>query len=72
MSVRVYIDIDRCDGCPFVEVKRTMGAGYAHNYYCTAVKRVNNKLAGYVEYNSEIPTPPSWCPFRKENENAGE
>lgn len=67
MGVQVVVEVERCDECPFVEIKRTNGAGYAHDYYCSAVKRVNNKLARYVEYLSEIPAPPSWCPFRKDS-----
>lgn len=62
--MRIYIDIAKCNECPFVVVKRTEGAGYAEDFYCG--KNKNKKIAGYVEYASEMPKePPEWCPFRK-------
>lgn len=67
IEVTVSIPVGRCDECPFIEQKRTIGAGYAFDYFCKALKRGNNKIAGYVEYDSEIPPVPQWCPFRKEN-----
>lgn len=64
MSVKIQIEINNCTECSKVVVERTEGAGYAFDYTCT----VNNKLvAGYVEYDSEMPKEvPSWCPLSVE------
>ena len=59
------IPIGRCDECPLVEVRRTMGAGDAYDYFCGKTK---DKIVGYVEWDCEIPPVPLWCPFYiKEN-----
>ena len=57
----VTIQVGRCDECPFHYTERTIGAGYAFDYFCKAAE--NRKITGYVEYPSEIPAVPSWCPF---------
>ena len=41
--------------------ERTAGAGYAFDFFCKAAD--NRKITGYVEWESEIPPVPSWCPF---------
>lgn len=61
----VFVEIKRCDERPHHNTKLTKGYGYAEDYYCGATYD-NRKIAGYVETPSEIPTPPQWCPFRKE------
>ena len=62
----VFVGVGRCDECPFVKVSRTPKAGYAHDFVCT---KADKTIATYVEYDSEIPPVPQWCPFRvKENE----
>lgn len=64
----VLIEVGRCDECPFVELIRTMGAGHAYDYYCKANKKFPKMIAYYVEYDSEIPPVPEWCPFKKKEE----
>lgn len=59
------IPIGRCDDCPFVEVSRTPRAGYAHDYLCS---KTNKTIINYVEYDSEIPPIPDWCPYRLKGE----
>ena len=34
----VLLPIGRCDECPLVEVRRTMGAGDAYDYFCGKTK----------------------------------
>lgn len=58
----ITINIGRCDECPYCDTERTMGAGYAFDYFCKASKK-KKKIVGYVEYDSEIPPVPAWCPF---------
>lgn len=57
----ISINIGRCDECPFHYTKRTPGAGCADDYYCKATN--GKKIVGYVEWESEIPSVPTWCPF---------
>lgn len=61
-----FVPIGRCDDCPFVEVSRTLGAGYAHDYLC---RKTQKTIVSYVEYDSEIPPVPQWCPFKIKEEN---
>ena len=61
-----FVPIGRCDECPFVEVSRTPRAGYAHDYFCT---KADKMIMTYVEYDSEIPPVPQWCPFRVKEDN---
>ena len=60
------IPVGRCDQCRFVYQTRTPRAGYAFDYFCKAVETPNGpkKIVGYVEYDSEIPEIPDWCPYR--------
>jgi hypothetical protein len=48
------------------ETERTIGAGYAFDYLCKACGK--RKIVGYVEWDSEIPPVPDWCPFRIKSE----
>jgi hypothetical protein len=61
--VTIKLSVGRCDTCPFVEKTRTPHAGYAHDYYCKLTPN-RTMIVGYVEYDSEIPEVPDWCPFR--------
>ena len=57
----IGFEIEKCEECPFVKLTRTTGAGFAYDYWCSK----NNKLiVGYVEYPSEIPIVPNWCPCK--------
>ena len=64
------IPVGRCDECRFCYKTRTPNAGYAYDYYCEAMKSIFGKfkIVGYVEYDSEIPPIPEWCPFRIKEE----
>lgn len=68
-EVVVTIDVGRCDECPFVTTERTPNAGFAFDYFCTACKNKYTgklkRITSYVEWDSEIPPVPDWCPFRK-------
>lgn len=57
----ITIPVGRCDECPFHYTDYTRGAGCADDYFCKVAG--DRKIAGYVEYASEIPPAPSWCPF---------
>ena len=62
----VVVGVGRCDECPCVEQERTPRAGYAFDYFCKACRDMNGKpklISSYVEYDSEIPEVPDWCPF---------
>jgi hypothetical protein len=41
----------------------TKGAGCATDYYCILA---NKKIAGYVEWDREMPEVPEWCPIRSD------
>lgn len=59
------IPVGRCDECRFCRVERTPRAGCAYDYVCTAT---NKTITTYVEWDSEIPAIPHWCPFRIKGE----
>lgn len=61
----VLIPIENRTQCPHCKTKLTKGYGYATDYICYATSNTRI-IAGYVEWDSEIPKePPEWCPFRK-------
>lgn len=65
-NVRLFVVLG-CHKCPNVESRRTPGAGYAEDYWCTAVTP-QQKVAGYVEWNSQKRKDqdfPDWCPLEK-------
>lgn len=62
----IGFEIEKCDECPFVQLERTQGAGYAHDYWCTKTMGKRKFIVGYVEYPSEIPEVPEWCPCKIE------
>lgn len=66
-TVSVTVPVGRCDECPYHYTRPTDGAGYAEDYFC---RKANKEIAHYIEWESEIPTVPEWCPFReKEDEH---
>lgn len=65
-AAMVVIGVGRCDECPCVKETRTPRAGFAFDYYCNACQTSNGprKITGYIEYDSEMPPVPDWCPFK--------
>lgn len=57
----VIIGVGRCDECPLHFTERTPSAGFALDYFCRA--KDNKEICHYIEYDSEIPEVPEWCPF---------
>lgn len=71
-AAMVVIGVGRCDECPCVKETRTPRAGFAFDYYCNACQTPDGprKITGYIEYDSEMPPVPDWCPFKiKEDED---
>jgi hypothetical protein len=66
-EVVITVPVKKCDKCPFHKTERTAGAGYALDYFCGKID--NKEITGYVEWESEMPGVPEWCPFRKKGEN---
>ena len=67
--MKIQFDAETCwnfgnkKSCPFLNIERTIGAGYALDYTC--VFGEPRMIAGYVEYDYELPkTIPAWCPAR--------
>ena len=68
----IGFEIEKCDKCPFVQLERTQGAGYAHDYWCTKTMDKRKLIVGYVEWDSEIPEVPEWCPCKIETQTKEE
>lgn len=62
MRTLIVLNIENCSECPKNEAKRTPGAGYAEDYYCTAVSP-KKKTSGYVEWARDVNPVPQWCPL---------
>lgn len=64
----IKFHIDKCRQCPFTEIDRTQGAGFAWDRYCTRESNDGHKskikVGGYIEWESEEPEVPSWCPIK--------
>lgn len=58
----IFIKHKKCDACAFVKTGHTPGSGYGTDYFCS--KKNNKKVAGYVEWDSELPLIPNWCPLK--------
>lgn len=58
----VQFNIEKCDKCPFVKTKLTKGFGYALDYMCS--KKDNRVITSYIEWDSQIPPVPEWCPIK--------
>lgn len=73
-TAMVVVGVGRCDECPCVKQTRTPRAGYAFDYYCNAVQTPSGpmRITTYVEYDSEIPPVPDWCPFKIKEEDFDE
>ncbi len=68
-KVTVKVEATCCLECPFCQTKRTIGAGDALDFLCKAFPKYEKVIAGYVEYDSELPQEgqiPDWCPFAEE------
>ena len=64
--IKFEYDINKCNQCPVCIKKETLTSDsweHAFNYYCGMN---NQKIAGYVEWDSELPEIPKWCPNRVE------
>lgn len=76
----IKLNINKCDDCPNCKVTRLCTEDsweHAEDYWCKLVpaKPMNEQgrenlpyklIRGYVEWNSEIPEPPVWCPLVSE------
>ena len=72
---KLFIILDKCVNngteqisCPYAGSGRTVGAGYAMDYFCKLVpdkkETYGFKLtSGYVEWEWEIDPIPDWCPI---------
>ena len=64
----IGIEIEKCNKCPYVYTEPVLtGDSWDHmeDYICT---QNNQKIAGCVEWPSEIPPVPDWCPIRIKQE----
>ena len=62
-KIRFEYEINKCNECPAYMTKETLTPDsweHASNCYCG----VNNKkIADYIEWDSELPEIPKWCPY---------
>jgi hypothetical protein len=69
----IMLELKKCNrsgqmldySCPMLGSEPTKGAGCATDYYCMLA---NKPIAGYVEWESEMPEVPEWCPLRSDKE----
>lgn len=65
---KIEFEIKDCQDCPFCETKRMYtGDSWEHafDYFCK--KADNKQIATYIEWRSEMPEVPDWCPCRRKN-----
>ena len=65
---KICLEIDKCSQCPFhYTVPVDTGDSWDHmeDYMCS---KGNKKIAGAVEWPSEIPVVPEWCPIKLDQE----
>lgn len=66
---KIIVEIKNCQDCPFVKETRHWTPDswdHAFDYYCKKVETINGPktIAEYIEFPSEMPDVPSWCPCR--------
>lgn len=77
-KTKICMEIETCKECHFcIEERHWTSDSWEHvyDYFCeltpsiarnrgiTMVKN-NKKIAGYIEWDSEMPNVPNWCPLR--------
>lgn len=60
-------EIDTCINCPLVYSEQTSSAGFALDYFCSAVKPMKQVMS-YVEWPRDFKEVPDWCPHLAEEE----
>ena len=65
----ISMEIKNCEQCPKVKIVFSDSVvddfEVAWDYYCTEVG--NRKVAEYIEHDWEMPSIPSWCPLKEED-----
>ena len=69
---RIVLDISNCSFCPNVEIRGHETQLWICKEYCANDPRykklnVTGRQIAQVEYASDIPPVPDWCPCRPEN-----
>ena len=60
---KIAFEVKNCMDCPFVKSRPTYTSDSfedAYDYFCGHANE--RKVAGYVEWPSEMPDVPDWCP----------
>lgn len=67
----ITIEIKNCLECPYVHSEKLYTGDsweHAYDYFCSKTSPTSKKIAGYIEWPSEMPDIPDWCPCRPKNE----
>ena len=66
---RICIELNNCMACPFVISERMWTSDSfeeAYDYFCGEKREratgMPKKIAGYIEWEREMPDVPNWCP----------
>ena len=63
--VSVNVPVGRCDECPYHYTKPNSEDWEFNDYFC---KITRSPIAKCIEWDTEIPAVPEWCPFRSKEE----
>lgn len=58
--MKITFEIEKCNQCPFHKTTPYYSWEYAVNYIC---EKANRQIAGYIEWDDELPEVPNWCPI---------
>lgn len=65
MPTSIHLSIENCLECPYCKSKRHWTADsweHAEDYFCNL--KNEKPIATYIEWPSEMPEVPDWCPIR--------
>lgn len=65
MPTTIHLSIKNCTECPYHKSKRHWTSDsweHAYDYFCQI--NFNKPIATYIEWPSEMPDVPDWCPLR--------
>lgn len=66
---KIVLEVRDCQDCPFVKSEYVYtGDSWDHMYDYFCQKADNKKVAGAIEWRSEMPEVPEWCPCHLQKE----
>ena len=70
ITIKTETNVNKCNECPYhiTKPQYTIDSWeHPEGYFCS--KKDNRPIAEYIEWESELPPIPEWCPFKNKKED---